>query len=517
MIEVATDSSYWNPFSNVALLFDLYKTEIDDKDRNNIKVTLKQYVQGIGTIEGENDNMLGFAFGEGPHGIIGKVWEGCFKVSEEIKKNLGVNMEIGSLTFDVFGFSRGAASARHFCNEILGKQSIEIIEERIFSGNTSDRSTKNDNIQPPKTSKLMKPIGRKYKLGLLGKALQLQKTQHEVKYYEKPMNSPAKNNAELLKDIEKHRLDFENNAPVKIRFVGLFDTVVAQMIIKNHFGKKLDALNMITPTPIPPFIGSFLEFKLDKVRQKIDHLPIKQIVHLIAEDEYRENFASTKVGNAKHIFERRLPGAHSDLGGGYAAMKIDEDIVDYDYITHQTPELPNPKRLLDLKQFLINKGYCLSGEIKAIKTFNYTTRNAVAFQTLFQLIVTRSLTPRFSVIYLNVMKELCEKSGLVFEKPGIKYEFEHKTPPQLIEYERELIENLKSQFEGKPIKPIKKHLPKNLYVHLSSNFNKSKGIERYGAAITGNKNIDTLFYVNAPRYSNPKQDSYERETYTHPQ
>ncbi|MFN3640470.1 MAG: hypothetical protein ACK4UK_06085 [Flavobacterium sp.] len=183
MIEVATDSSYWNPFSNVALLFDLYKTEIDDKDRNNIKVTLKQYVQGIGTIEGENDNMPGFALGEGPHGIIGKVWEGCFKVSEEIKKNLGVNMEIGSVTFDVFGFSRGAASARHFCNEILGKQSIEDITESIFSENPSDRSTKNDNIQPPKTSKIMKPIGRKYKLGLLGRALQLQKTQHELKYY----------------------------------------------------------------------------------------------------------------------------------------------------------------------------------------------------------------------------------------------------------------------------------------------------------------------------------------------
>jgi hypothetical protein len=43
------------------------------------------------------------------------------RITEVLDKNPGC--EITSLTFDTFGFSRGAAAARHFANEIVrGKQ-----------------------------------------------------------------------------------------------------------------------------------------------------------------------------------------------------------------------------------------------------------------------------------------------------------------------------------------------------------------------------------------------------------
>ncbi|MDP2159842.1 MAG: DUF2235 domain-containing protein, partial [Flavobacterium sp.] len=370
-VVIDSGSSHWNPYSNVVLLHDLYKvSDVNDiKITDDSKITLKEYIQGIGTLKESEDDFWGSVLGEKERGIIGKVAEGCNQLAKSIKGVLGDDKEIGSLTFDVFGFSRGAASARHFCNEILGKQSIEIIEERIFSGNPSDRSTKNDNVQPPKTSKIRRPIGRKYKLGLLGKALQLQKTQYEVKYYEKPMNSQAKNNADLLKDIEKHRLEYENNAPVKIRFVGLFDTVVSQMIIKNHLGKKLDITNLISPSPLklPLGIGTLAELSFDKVKQKIDHLPIQQVVHLIAHDEWRANFASTKAGVGKNIFEIALRGAHSDIGGGYMAKKEDSDIVDFEYVTtFDKNNIPKSDRLDKLKNFYKINGYAKEENIKIV-------------------------------------------------------------------------------------------------------------------------------------------------------
>jgi hypothetical protein len=35
------------------------------------------------------------------------------------QKKSNKKIEITSIQFDVFGFSRGAAAARHFCNEVL--------------------------------------------------------------------------------------------------------------------------------------------------------------------------------------------------------------------------------------------------------------------------------------------------------------------------------------------------------------------------------------------------------------
>jgi hypothetical protein len=157
--------------------------------------------------------------------------------------------------------------------------------------------------------------------------------------------------------------------------------------------------------------------------------------------------------------------------------------------------------------------------IKAMKTFNFTTRGAVIYQTLFQLITTRNIIPRYSIVNLNLMKELALKlsvplTGTVSDSP---YPFEFYTPKELIHYEKELLENMKALFLKKINKPEKRNFPKHQFIHLSSNYNKSEGIEKQGAAITGNKGIDKIFYVNAPRYENIKENTYDRENYTHPQ
>jgi hypothetical protein len=131
--KVKSDSSYWNSYSNVRLLHDIYEEKSNDftdpkfnKDPHYY-IQLRVYVQGIGTLKDFEDDQEGTGFGEGDRGVIARVQKACIDITERIKiefddyKN---PLYIESLEFDVFGFSRGAAAARHFCNEVLKEKSV---------------------------------------------------------------------------------------------------------------------------------------------------------------------------------------------------------------------------------------------------------------------------------------------------------------------------------------------------------------------------------------------------------
>lgn len=489
-ITIPDDDSYWNPYSNVVLLHDLYKKNSYDETTRTF--TLKYYIQGIGTLSGDDDDIKGSAFGEGPRGIIGKVNNACVQIAKGLKTALGKSNQIGTLTFDVFGFSRGAAAARHFCNEILGEKNIKsaIEKGKIYRDN-------NHKIIAQGKDKI---IGIDYFLGLLGENLKAEKAQSKIR-----------------------QLHSEKNK-VNIRFLGLFDTVVGQFIVKDHFGKKIDSALVILPsTRILTGIGTYIETKLDVVKQKIDNLPIGKIVHFIAEDEWRDNFALTKAGINKNIFEVKLPGSHSDIGGGYAALKQDMDILDYDFSAYEGYTIQNkvPDRLKTLRNFYIDNKLCKEEEIE-IKRINFTKLPSTAgysFVENYQLISTRKIIPRYSIVNMHVMRELAKLSKVPFEIniDETKHSFEYKTPDALIKYQKELIEKLKLEIQGKKSKPIKNNIEKSKYVHLSSNYNISKLIEENGGAISGIRNLDKLLYVNHPKYKNSDENSYERELYTHPQ
>jgi len=101
-------SSYYNAWSNVARLHDAYP--------DNYAV----YVDGIGTVKEKSDELLGGGFGSGDTGILGKVKEGCKELAKTVRDQSNTD-EIPILYLDVFGFSRGAAAARVFLNEISKK------------------------------------------------------------------------------------------------------------------------------------------------------------------------------------------------------------------------------------------------------------------------------------------------------------------------------------------------------------------------------------------------------------
>jgi hypothetical protein len=117
------EGSYENDLSNVAILFDNYVK--DDK------TIFKVYTEGMNTntLGDENlqvseyktdDFFMGGAFGAGNSGIVDRVTRAIEQMTEKIipaMKKLQ-RTKINSITIDVFGFSRGAAAARHFVHEI---------------------------------------------------------------------------------------------------------------------------------------------------------------------------------------------------------------------------------------------------------------------------------------------------------------------------------------------------------------------------------------------------------------
>jgi len=199
--------------SNVAKLFAHYPHAPD-------KYQLRLYIEGIGTREDEADSLFAMATGKGSLGweaTIDKAHKGTVELLRcWLSEHPGC--PIDSLTIDLFGFSRGAACARHFANDLCAEGALR---RALLSG----------------------------------------------------------------KVIAPH-------APVHIGFMGLFDTVAAIM---------------------GPGTQPCLQLRGDMARR---------IVHLVAADEHRHNFALSSAG----AYDLLLPGAHGDIGGGYPPL-LEEQLI----------------------------------------------------------------------------------------------------------------------------------------------------------------------------------------------
>lgn len=108
--------SYDNVMSNVALLHDLYGQQQSGGDGQ--RVVLRLYVQGIGTQAGEVDDAYASATGGGRTGVQMRIDEAFAQIAEQLcdwqQRHPGKCIE--RIGFDLFGFSRGAAAARHMAN-----------------------------------------------------------------------------------------------------------------------------------------------------------------------------------------------------------------------------------------------------------------------------------------------------------------------------------------------------------------------------------------------------------------
>ncbi|MEF1257088.1 T6SS phospholipase effector Tle1-like catalytic domain-containing protein [Vibrio sp. M260112] len=234
-----------NELTNIQKLFDLYQSDSFNEDKTVYRYA--QYITGIGTgnstdIAKADEDNKGLAFGLGKYGIINKVRTGiynvCFQLEnilDDIAKRDNVTCDgFSKLEFDVFGFSRGAAAARHCINSILLGKNGEFAPAFID-------------------------------------AMNKQQDKHT-----------------LITDF-----DWESNQHCEVMFAGLFDTVAAYGIAHNDNDEP--------------------------VRLWLDPARVRKAVHLVANkhSEYRYNFSLNRLNSAPHFDEIVLPGAHSDIGGGY--------------------------------------------------------------------------------------------------------------------------------------------------------------------------------------------------------
>ena len=81
---------------------------------------------------------------------------------------------------------------------------------------------------------------------------------------------------------------------------------------------------------------------------------VLNVINLVAADEYRVNFSATTIGSAVRQgkgLDLRLPGAHSDIGGGYADKLLEERVYsgwgnNFDFFNRQGwygPGQPTPR------------------------------------------------------------------------------------------------------------------------------------------------------------------------------
>nr|WP_235956148.1 DUF2235 domain-containing protein [Grimontia sedimenti] len=255
--------------TNVARLFEAYP----EKEGEIAKI----YVSGIGTVDfddapravmekaiDEGDDLNTLAMMTAIYDSDGKTsayvkWTSLLKQLRDIiydLENAGSYSEIKCIEFDVFGFSRGAALARHFVNAAqAGFPDYQNL------------------LVPPGSGRSEVEKASRFNVGIVPHLL-------------------GNENA-LASSVCTYNIDQKRT--VKIRFVGLFDTV-------GSFGKAGDKDE-----------GSF----------KLSLGPdcAKTVYHITAYHEYRKNFplTSLKVKDTlpDNFYEEVFPGAHADVGGGY--------------------------------------------------------------------------------------------------------------------------------------------------------------------------------------------------------
>ncbi|WAC45226.1 DUF2235 domain-containing protein [Pseudomonas sp. SL4(2022)] len=229
------NSSYGNDVTNVRKLRDLYRESVSpESDSQHRPMSRGLYIDGIGTNVGGKDSVIGSGAGRGDTGVEGRVQEAFGRIKELVSEIIEQNpdCEISSLTFDAFGFSRGAAAARHFANEVV-----------------------------------------RGKNGPLGPALR-----DNAKAFSRSFAD------QYLQDIN-------------MGFIGLFDTVASVAGLTN--------------------LGNVSSSIAPGIKLHLASRYFSNVVHLVARDELRANFALSTV-SPDHC-EITLPGAHSDIGGGYLA------------------------------------------------------------------------------------------------------------------------------------------------------------------------------------------------------
>jgi hypothetical protein len=397
---MGTDNSFSNDYTNVVRMWDCCK------DKYRI------YVAGMGTSDVETqgvgrDDSDGFQYGAGSlSGIRARTRLACEKLAKkvaiEMKDKENKKKDKIEVTIDVFGFSRGAATARNFVYEINKKEYIPDPITRYKRINNSSHYNNKNSVVVRDNMPAAKPIYMENTDSYLDTDGQ-RVEKHIVKNKKMPRMGHL-GHALLKQKLSNKELE---KLKIIVRFVGIYDTVSSyeewgamggdNTLIKGkkHLEKSL--------------------FKNDINQLGLNSMgTVQKIVHFTAKDEHRENFDLTRVAGANiidhqdniKVVEKNFPGVHCDIGGAYTneAETIDEiEVVNKIGGGFKNPnnDLKGSIRLLqEYKEQLIKEYWYKDKEL----TIHPTGENKYV-----QLTGIRDIKKEYSYIPLLFMNEYCNK------------------------------------------------------------------------------------------------------------
>ncbi|RKS20195.1 putative alpha/beta hydrolase family protein DUF2235 [Pseudomonas sp. WPR_5_2] len=357
-------------------------------------------------------------------GVAARVEQSPTLIGEQIRQLRARNPEliIKRIEFDIFGFSRGAAAARHFANEVLkGRHSI------------------------------------------LAKAL--------------PAGSP------VLSSSFNWRLKSE----VSINFIGLFDTVAS---IANPWLFDFTGANSRNP---------FINLKLPDDCAK-------KVVHLVARDEFRENFALNSLGSLDLV----LPGAHSDLGGGYLP-RAKEKLLLGKPVTSQVSLSTEATRSAAYftaekeVRALYNKGVIgFDGSTTELRVTLWEkpvpqtieerkSNTAPQKKVIAAAAIERSVQGELSLVYLRIMRELAIRHDVPFKLiPNVPA---LRLPEELEPIHKKLQAYALGESSVEGLTSEETVLLRTRYIHLSANWNAAKDL---------NSSEMSVVFINRPAEKNQR-------------
>lgn len=344
---------------------------------SGIDYVMAQTAQLATGLKNMTREVVGLGFGVGKTGVVAKTRTASLMVKNIINKYNQTNV---NLHFDLFGFSRGATTARVF----------------------------NYAIDPNKDKKMENG-------GLM------------------KINP---NDFEMIMGTNNNYLEIGSRNPrlksKEVRFMGIYDTVSSIGVFHND-GTLENVIGGILKNLYEEFNGykksiyhehNVSDFGLYDTNQA------QNVVHICALDEVRQNFAlvdiesSIQSGNGKEIF---IPGCHTDIGGGAAIGREGEKIVNVksidgvdNYICKSSATSGSELRLLPVSaDSLVELGWLsaeqetkkktISGRVSSYVLQNtqdtvYSDNSANPL-TRNNIIMYRYVKPGYSNISLHLMKD----------------------------------------------------------------------------------------------------------------
>lgn len=265
--------NYGNDHTNVARMY-----------LNADRLDYAIYIEGVGTKDLKGDYSLrGISYADGVTGLLAKVKKGSEELVQRIKmlydrkkRNSEIKIRKIVLTLDVFGFSRGAAAARHFLFQVSHNKHLE----------KKTQATSTDSLD----------------------------------------NMVEVPESEMIIAMKKEKMlaSFAKNITINIRFAGLYDTVASF----NPYSWSFATNRIMVDTLSTKYEKYIHLLRLNDIGKP------RLVVHFTALDDIRRYFSLTRLAPFLGI-EKNLPGAHSDVGGSYECdVKAIEEVLlkkDFEY------------------------------------------------------------------------------------------------------------------------------------------------------------------------------------------